>query len=60
VAEERAVTGVTIYIARYNELVRKELELDALHNAGVDNWEGYSDAMKSVPEIKDGPKVVWK
>jgi ABC-type metal ion transport system substrate-binding protein len=59
VAEERAVTTVNLFIARYNELVEAERTLQALENFGVDNWDGYSDAMASIKEIKDGPRVVW-
>jgi ABC-type metal ion transport system substrate-binding protein len=61
VAEEtRTVTTVSLFIARYNELVEAERKLNALENYGVDNWDGYSDAMASIKEIKDGPKVVWR
>ncbi len=30
---------------RYDELLRKEKELDALHAGGVDNWEWYSESL---------------
>lgn len=30
---------------RYNELLAKEKELDALHAGGVDNWEFYCEAL---------------
>jgi hypothetical protein len=61
VAEEtRTVTTVSLFIARYNELVEAERKLNALENYGVDSWDGYSDAMASIKEIKDGPKVVWR
>lgn len=33
--------AITITEKRYNELMRKEQELDHLHALGVDNWEGY-------------------
>lgn len=33
---------------RYEELEEAEAELQALHNFGVDNWEGYSEAMEEL------------
>jgi len=32
--------------ARYEELLDSELQLRALEAAGVDNWDGYDEAMK--------------
>lgn len=43
---DHADTMVTIPQARYKELLRAEAKLDALEQAGVDNWEGYSHAME--------------
>lgn len=37
---------VEITEERYDELVEAEQVLDALLNAGVDNWEGYDYAME--------------
>lgn len=37
----------TITKARYEELLAAEIDLQKLHNAGVDNWEGYDEAMES-------------
>ena len=36
---------VTISEERYKELLEKEETLDKLEAYGVDNWEGYCDAM---------------
>ena len=30
---------------RYEALLQEEKELQALEDAGVDNWEGYEEAM---------------
>ncbi|WP_187984667.1 lambda-exonuclease family protein [Vibrio metschnikovii] len=37
---------ITITTGEYDELVRKSDLLDALFAAGVDNWDGYSEAME--------------
>lgn len=54
-------TTVTLFIARYNELVEAERKLRYLENWGVDNWEGYDDAMREMKEneVKDGPRQVF-
>ncbi|ASN68337.1 hypothetical protein 10S11_75 [uncultured Caudovirales phage] len=39
---------VTISAEEYNNLLKKEKFLEALENRGVDNWDGYSEAYKSV------------
>ena len=36
----------TISAARYNELRMSERVLTALYSAGVDNWEGFNEAME--------------
>jgi len=41
---------ITITKKRYEQLFEAEKELRALHCAGVDNWEGYDDAMESLEE----------
>lgn len=56
---EKTQTTVTLFIKRYNELVEAELKLRALEDAGVDNWEGYDEAMKNKVQIKDGPRQVF-
>lgn len=40
----------TLTHAEYQELVRDQRELNALEAGGVDNWEGYSDAMAPLQE----------
>lgn len=37
---------ITIPLAQYNSLVEDAKFLDALNAAGVDNWEGYSEAYR--------------
>lgn len=39
---------VTISTEEYNDLLKKEEFLEALESCGVDNWDGYSDAYKTV------------
>lgn len=39
---------VTLSLEYYSKLVEDSLLLDALHAAGVDNWEGYSEAVREV------------
>lgn len=41
---------VEITEKRLAELEESELMLDALHAAGVDNWEGYEAAMRDFYE----------
>ena len=48
-------TMVTISKKEYEELQRDRDYLFALQEAGVDNWEGYSEAMRSV--AKSNAKV---
>ena len=36
---------VTISKAKYDELVRDQQELQALHEGGVDNWEWYGESL---------------
>lgn len=40
---------VTISAQEYQSLKRKADKLAALESYGVDNWEGYGDAMASLP-----------
>lgn len=44
---------ITITEKRYNELLRKEQELDHLHALGVDNWEGYQLPFDEEEEDED-------
>lgn len=39
---------ITISLKKYNQLVSDSLFLNALMAAGVDNWEGYSEACVAV------------
>lgn len=42
------VDTVTIPKKEYDELLQAQRELNALHAAGVDNWDWYGDAMESL------------
>lgn len=37
---------VTIGVTDYEELLEDSMKLQALQDVGVDNWDGYSEAMK--------------
>jgi hypothetical protein len=37
----------------YNQLIKDQKKLRALEQAGVDNWEGYSDAMEILQKDKE-------
>lgn len=37
---------------RYEELVIAEVKLTLLEDYGVDNWEGYGDALQGIDEAK--------
>jgi hypothetical protein len=37
----------------YDELVKDQLKLRALEASGVDNWEGYDNAMDLLQEWKE-------
>lgn len=39
---------VTITLDRYNDLIKSEETLRALEAAGVDNWQGFDEAMKLI------------
>jgi hypothetical protein len=41
---------VTISVEEYDRLLECEYKLIALEGAGVDNWEGYDDAMATLSE----------
>lgn len=41
---------ITISVEEYKELLEANAFLIALSNAGVDNWEGYSEALKPYEE----------
>ena len=46
--------SITIDKQEYNRLIKDSLFLEALEGAGVDNWEGYSDARRSLKENERG------
>lgn len=39
---------VLIEVGEYNSLLESQDRLQALEGAGVDNWDGYSDAMEAL------------
>ena len=48
---------VTIKESEYLQLKSCQLKLEALESLGIDNWEGYSDAMKLLKDegrLKEG------
>uniref|UniRef100_UPI003F58B1E2 lambda-exonuclease family protein n=1 Tax=Vibrio cholerae TaxID=666 RepID=UPI003F58B1E2 len=47
---ERSDEMISLSVKEYNELLRKADLLDALYAAGVDNWDGYSEAMEMIAE----------
>ena len=57
---ERDVNTVNLFQWRYEELVEKERQLDALEAYGVDNWDGYSEAMGSIKELPQPPHTQWQ
>lgn len=44
---------VTITKEEYESLIEDSLMLLALENAGVDNWNGYSDAMAMLVDLRE-------
>ena len=44
--EEQNEPMVTITKKEYDQLIEDKNLLNALEGAGVDNWDGYSDAME--------------
>ena len=43
-------TKVSITLDEYSQLLDRDQELAALEAAGVDNWEGYEEAMNILKE----------
>ena len=43
-------TKVSITFEEYNQLLNRDQKLCALEAAGVDNWEGYDEAMNILEE----------
>lgn len=48
---------VSIPRAEYNQLLRAKEKLGALESMGVDNWDGYSDAMTLLQKPEPTPAV---
>jgi hypothetical protein len=42
---------ITIPKKEYEELLEDQKMLDALKGAGVDNWEGYDDALDTLEDV---------
>lgn len=57
---ERALPTINLFQWRYEELVEKERQLNALEAYGVDNWDGYSEAMSSIKPLPEPPRVQWQ
>lgn len=43
---------ITITNDEYQRLLKNSIELECLISIGVDNWEGFEDAMKMAEELK--------
>ncbi len=43
----------TLSHKEYQEMLRSVRELRALEAAGVDNWEGYGEALRSLDDPED-------
>lgn len=43
----------TISLEKYNQLLDRSNTLMALEESGVDNWDGYGDAMKLLKTWED-------
>lgn len=44
---------VTMSVESYNAIMAQAAKLQALENAGVDNWEWYGDAMEALHNEED-------
>lgn len=45
-SENKENKEVTISSDRYEELLKAEAELNALHAGGVDNWDWYDESLR--------------
>ncbi len=45
---------------RIRELEKAERKLRALENAGVDNWDGYDDAMDEIQKAEDYDNYIYE
>lgn len=48
---ERSDEMISLSVKEYSELMRKAELVDALYAAGVENWDGYIDAMAMVSAV---------
>jgi len=55
---EFSADSVTISHQLYVELCEKAQKLDALEAAGVNNWEGYGTAMRSIVDREENEAAV--
>jgi hypothetical protein len=44
------VKTVTVPLSEYQELLAAQRKLNALEGSGVDNWEGYDEAMGNMEQ----------
>jgi lactate dehydrogenase-like 2-hydroxyacid dehydrogenase len=44
---------ITITKKEYDKLLHDQMKLIALEGAGVDNWDGYDDAMEILEEMEN-------
>ena len=51
--KDDSIETVTISKKDYEELRRDSVMLSALEEFGVDNWQGYEDAMESINDDDD-------
>lgn len=49
--ENAAEDMIAITVKRHNELLEAEKMLLALEGAGVDNWDGYGEAMETLEQM---------
>lgn len=53
IAEAKEEPMITITLSEYNDLIADCEFLQALRNAGVDSWDGYSDAYATLEEYNE-------
>ena len=49
---------ILIDVDEYEELQDAQLMLQCLENAGVDNWDGYSDAVREYTSYQDDVEII--
>lgn len=52
-----SIASVTITESEYRQLKWAQRKLEALEDAGVDNWEGYGDALSTLNDNLPGHSV---